>query len=598
MMNNNTKSCGFDRLGAALITAVFMVAIVMVIAIGISFVLYSEILGSGRTASTTKALFAAEGAQEYARILLDSALQNFSVPAHLQSGDIDQYAADALSGSRTGDRDIGVLVDFCPAFEQFMPRGEMGVLSGEIGQGQSKTKFELAFDFWPTGVDEPEPSDPTGAYVFHYDYEITSKGDMPSGTITAEQVTQLTGSLEVTVFHPSFSFYDFFTVVMKTPAGQQIYFANNEVLDGPVYVGSKPGFAGNDAGGGPTFTDQFQTTWASWDTAEKIYNPVVKWNEEYPALWGVDEIPVPGNSFSQSRAAMGDYADVSDTTKPVTHAERRENLGLTPGTSAPPAGVYYAKGDGVDNIGNDTNELLGGIYIYGDVQNMDLAAVGSTQVIRIQQGGQWTEIVIDNAAGTMTVTEPGDPPRVFNDVPNGVIHVEGTLDNLGRASGASAAIEENSMMTISAQNSIYVDNHLNYEVDPTVDPDARNVLGLVAGSGNVLVTDNAPSNLRLDATIFATAAGKGFGVENYKYKPASGALNLFGGVIMDSYQAIGTFSSTGPKSGYYKNFHYDRRFLEGSFAPPFFPTVQTYVGRLRSLNRTDWGQVVPEEPED
>ncbi len=581
--------------GVALLTVVFISALLLVIALAVSFVLYYETLSSARTTSVTQALYAAEGGQEYGRIVLEDALKNMVVPASLTYSELEGYANDADSGMREGDKDIGVLVDFFPAFSQFLPRGEMGVVSGTFGEGSETVEYQLAYDFTPTRVDYPDPADPTGAFIFYYHYEILAKGKNPHGILTAEQVTKLSGDLEVTIFHPSFSFYDFFTVVMQTASGQQIYFASNETLDGPVYVGSRPGFAGNNAGGGPTFTDQFQTTWPSWDTAAKVYNPVVKWSEELPPLWGVEAIPTPQNSFSQARAALGNYARVGDTST-LTNLERRESLGLTPSNSAPPTDVYYTKGDGRDNQGNDTDELLGGIYIYGSVDSMRLGASGSQQIISITQGTTTTTFTIDNSAGTTTVMETGKPVRTFNDVPNGVVYVDGTLMALGRGAGYSAAIEEDSQLTIAADQNLYVNNHINYEVDPTQDPDALNVLGLVSGRGNVLVSNNAPSNLVLQATIFATADGRGFGVQNYATKPPSGALNILGGLIMDTYQAIGTFSSRGQVSGYYKNFHYDRRFLNRAFSPPFFPVVTTYVGRLKTINRTDWGQVVTELP--
>jgi len=584
-----------SRSGVALITIIFVAGVLLVAAITISFVLCFEILSTARTRTTSQALFAAEGGQEYGRLLLEGALRTFSVPASLTSSQLDRYAQDALSGSRENDQDISLLVNFIPNFDRFLPRQEFRDISGTIGEGLSRVHYALAFDFTPTGVDYPDPTDPTGAYTFHYSYEIKARGEKALGIVGSQQVTRMSGSLEITVFRPSFSFYDFFTVIMQTASGQQIYFANNEVLDGPVYVGSRPGFAGNNAGGGPIFTDQFQTTWPSWATSARIYNPVVQWNDEFPPLWGVTPVPVPGNSFSQARAAMGDYAGVGDTS-PLTNQERRENLGLLPGTSAPPTDVYFSKGDGGDNQGNDTDELLGGIYVYGSVNSMTLGASGSHQIISIVQGSTTTTFDIDNASGTTTVTETGRPQRVFNGTPNGVVYVDGTLYNLGRGSGYSAAIEENSQLTIAADQNLYVRNHINYEVNPVDNPDALNVLGLVSGRGNVLVSQYAPSNLVLHATIFATASGKGFGVENYQTKPPSGALNILGGIIMDTYQAIGTFSSSGQVSGYYKNFHYDRRFLDRTFSPPFFPVVSTYVGRLRSLNRTDWGQVVPQLP--
>jgi hypothetical protein len=578
--------------GFALAAVMILVAIAFVLALSLGVMLVSEITSAKRSTSVTQSFFAAEGGQEYGRRLLDDAMQTFNVPTAITKTTLNSYAASALAGNRSGDSDIGILRDFVPTFDQFLPRGEAAV-SANIGSGVDAANYEISYDFTPTAVDLPQSADPSGAFIFYYDYTITSTGTKAAATMSGEQKTKLTGSFEVTIFHPSFAFYNFFTVSMTTAGGSQIYFANSEVLRGPVYVGSKPGFAGNNAGGGPRFTDQFQTTWASYSTSDRIYSPVVQWNSEYPPLWGVPAIPTPSNAFSQARISMGDYAHATDTSTP-TNAERRTSLGLLPNTTAPPTGVYYAQGDGSTNNGNNTTNLLGGIYIYGNVDRMRLGADGNVQRITILQGTSTTTIEINQSAGTTVVTPPTGGAKSFNGVPNGLVYVDGSVNKLGGDSSYGASVQSDTQMTVAADQNIYIDNHLTYATDPATNPDAANVLGIYSGRGNVLVSNNAPSNLNLHAIIMATASGKGFGVQDYASKPASGNMNLVGGIIMNSYQAIGTFNSGGLVSGYNKNFTYDQRLLDRSFAPPYFPVVQPYAGRLRSILRTDWTQVVPQ----
>jgi len=592
-----SKNSRNRKRGIALVLVLFVMAILLTVTLVMSFVYYTEVLSASRSVSAMQAFFVSEGGQEYGRRLLDETLQHFSVSGAVTEADLEQYGSWAESGNRANDDDIGVLRDFVVDFDKFLPRNTMGVISGELGEGTETLEYELAYDFTPTGVDYPAPGDESNAFTYHYEYEIQALGRKPGTTLKAEQETRMTGALSITIFRPSFSFYDFFTVIMQI-SGQQIYFAADEVLDGPVYVGSRPGFAGDNQGGGPTFTDQFQSTWDSYATSSKVYNPVVTWNPEYPPLWAVDAVPVPSNAYSQERVSMG-REDLAGDTSAVTNAERRGNLGLLPGTTAPPQGVYYAKGDGTNDEGNNVNELLGGIYVYGDVQGMDLGASGSHQYINIQQSGVWTYIDVDNAAGTTKVKKGAEGTwKTHNGTPNGVAYVNGTLNDLGRGSSYTSAIEEDTQMTIAASKTIYIDNHLNYEVDPRDDPEADNVLGIFSGTGNVLIANDAPSNINVHATMMATRDGYGFGVQDFRYKPPSGALNVLGGIIMHTYQAIGTFDSYGQVSGYYKNFIYDRRFLDPTFHPPYFPVVSPYVGRLRSINRTDWTQVIPPPPEE
>jgi hypothetical protein len=595
-LQRTIKKMMSGREGVALAAVMIIMAIAFVLAMALGFMLLSEITSSKRNSSVTQAFFAAEGGQEYGRRLLDDAMQTFNVPSATTVSDVNLYANKALAGSRAGDDDIAVLRDFVPDFGTFIPRGETAV-SATLGTGTDATDYSLSYDFTPTGVDRPPSTDPTGAFVFYYDYTITAVGRKPLAKMGGEQMTKLTGSFEVTIFHPSFAFYNFFSVSMVTGGGDQIYFAPQETLAGPVYVGSKPGFAGDSHGGGPTFTDQFMTTWASYATSDLKYSPVVHWNNEYPPLWNQPAIPTPPNAFSQARISMGDYAHATDTST-VTNAQRRTSLGLTSGTTAPPAGVYYAKGSGTNNTGNNTTSLLGGLYIYGNVDSMKLGASGSHQYIRIQQGSSVTTVDINTAAGTTVVTPPTGSAKTFNDTPNGLIYVDGTLYDLGGNTSYSSSVQSDVQMTIAADQNVYIDNHIRYQTDPIANPDAINLLGIYSGRGHALIANDAPSNLTVDAIIMAPLAGKGFGVQDYSTISAKGNLNILGGIIMNSYQAIGTFNSNGGQvSGYRKNFTYDRRLLNRSFAPPYFPVVQPYSGRLRSILRTDWAQVVPDFPD-
>ena len=594
-MLTRIADCLRSRKGIALVVVMMVLAIALVLAVAVSFTIFTEIENTKRSTSTTQAFFAAEGGQELGRRLLDDIMQTFSVPTITSTGDMDDYASMALSGSRASDNDIGVLRDFVPDFGELLPRNEV-VYSAELGTGQDQVTYDLVYEFVPTDVDYPDPADASGAYVFYYDYTVSAVGRKPSSRLSGEQETRLTGSFEVTVFHPSFSFYNFFTVNMTTAGGQQIYFASDEMLAGPVYVGSKPGFAGDNAGGGPTFTDQFQTTWASYETSQLIYNPVVTWNEEYPPLWGVDAIPTPTNALSQARISMGDYAGAGDLN-PLTNLERRENLGLIENSDPIQTGVYYAKSDGTGNEGNNTTDALGGIYVYGNASRMRMGQTGTHQWMWITQGSDTTAFDTNNATGVTTVHKPGGDTVTLDGEFNGLVFVDGTLYDLGGNQSYDSSLDEETQLTVAAKGSIYLDDHITYEVDPRDDPDTNNVLGLFSGENNVLVANDAPYEMTVHATIMATAGGKGFGVQDYATKSPSGNLNVLGGIIMNSYQAIGTFNQYGQVSGYRKNFVYDQRFLDRSFAPPYFPVVQPYVGRLHSINRTDWGQVVPEPPE-
>ena len=55
-----------------------------------------------------------------------------------------------------------------------------------------------------------------------------------------------------------------------------------------------------------------------------------------------------------------------------------------------------------------------------------------------------------------------------------------------------------------------------------------------------------------------------------------GEVTLLGGTITDFYGPFGTFTSSGPRSGYGRNFVYDARMLEG-MSPPYFPILGSFI---------------------
>ena len=57
-------------------------------------------------------------------------------------------------------------------------------------------------------------------------------------------------------------------------------------------------------------------------------------------------------------------------------------------------------------------------------------------------------------------------------------------------------------------------------------------------------------------------------------RKVGGNINLIGGIIQDTRQAVGTFSGGKIVSGFAKQYKYDDRFLVAS--PPFFPGTGGY----------------------
>jgi len=118
------------------------------------------------------------------------------------------------------------------------------------------------------------------------------------------------------------------------------------------------------------------------------------------------------------------------------------------------------------------------------------------------------------------------------------------------------------------EGTIYLDDDIVYKTDPLKNHNSTDLLGIVA-ENSVFMTDNVPnhSDINIHGSIYCEDGG--FGAENYSSRPVSGNINLIGGIIQHTRQAVGTFGSGGIKSGFAKRYKYDERLM--LISPPFFP---------------------------
>lgn len=149
-------------------------------------------------------------------------------------------------------------------------------------------------------------------------------------------------------------------------------------------------------------------------------------------------------------------------------------------------------------------------------------------------------------------------------VDNGTVRLKGTITG-AYTIGCSGSSGE--------KGSVYLDDDIVYTHNPKTDPTSTDMLGIVAQK-KVLITENTPnkSSININASIYVQDGG--FGAENYDDRPVSGNINLMGGLIQNTRQAVGTFSGGTIKSGFAKQYKYDDRFMVAS--PPFFPGTGGY----------------------
>jgi len=586
-----------DRRGSTMVLALMVSMFLMVLITATMALSIVDVQTAQDFTRNKKTFQAADSGIVHTDAALALAVSGLSMPPSTTMAQVAGYAEDAESGVTEGNTDISLLVDVGPNIDQVLPRGET-TTQATLEEGSGPTVgYSADVNITPTEVEYPVHPDTSDRHIFHYDYEITSEGDADLNSVHNEATRRQTGEFDVEVKRPSFSTYGYFTQGAKNQFGDQLWFYDGEVYGGPTHVNSAPPQGQCAFWGQATFNGPFSAVQERYEdslfggNANPIFNDT--------ASWGVQQIALPTNAWSQLRASIGDLAHIDDLTMP-SNAEMRQSLGLSPGTQAVDKGVYYAS-----NYNTGTS-LLGGIFINGNADAIHLDSSGSNQIITVTatstDGGQFNgthtwQFTENKGSGTVGVTYDGGNPQYFSGTLNGMLHTEGKVLNLsGDGNSTTPDVQADEGITISATGNIVIKDHITYEEDPATYPDTANIMGIFSSSGNVLIAKTAPSNLLLDATVMATGTGKGVGAEGIYangrydyYYPNKGQWHLTGGLIEHTNQTTGVFYTNGHVTGYTWDFTYDERFLKG-VSPPYFPYVSKYLATLLNMQARSWGR--------
>ena len=159
---------------------------------------------------------------------------------------------------------------------------------------------------------------------------------------------------------------------------------------------------------------------------------------------------------------------------------------------------------------------------------------------------------------------------------NGVVYVDGVAKVKGKLAG---------QLTIASRKDLYIIDDVVYSVDPRLDPNSTDVLGLISEQNIIVAATQANMDVG-DETIMAAimALNTSFTVEDYNKDSPRGKLKVYGGIIQETRGAVGTFSGTSVKSGYQKAYDHDARLMDTP--PPAFPTTGT-------VERMTWRELDP-----
>jgi hypothetical protein len=197
-----------------------------------------------------------------------------------------------------------------------------------------------------------------------------------------------------------------------------------------------------------------------------------------------------------------------------------------------------------------------------------LANVTLTGATTVAMSG--TNFYISNTSrGWTNYNYGGGNPSVMT---NGVLYVK-----TGASSGdLTISGSFKGRMTIVAEGTINITNHIRYSSNPATNPASRDALGLITRK-DIIVKNNCPANLDIYAHLIAEGGATSttndgmFTVENYDTRARSSCLNLnvYGGIVQNYRGAVGTSGS--PGTGYLKNYVFDTRFATNP--PPRYPVV-------------------------
>jgi hypothetical protein len=329
---------------------------------------------------------------------------------------------------------------------------------------------------------------------------------------------------------------------------------------------------------------------------------------------GQPPIALPSNDFNQQRAVLdGMGSDASPVTKSDLHNALKDVNGAAYPSSGTSSGVFLP----YSTVNGSPTMTGGGIYVEGNA-SVTLSAPNGTsqQVYTITQGNPatTTTIVIDptasidgNHTGSTTVTTqiaglPPSPPVTITGVPRQIdpathasspatmLYVDGSITALSGPGQGIPAIQNGSDVTVTAANNITVTGDVLYTTEPvttsanpvTGQPadslipgnDTRQALGIFTATGDVQLNNlQANGNLEIDASLATISQNGTGGLTNIGNQ--INTLTIVGGRIQNNIKNINAKT---------RNVFFDRRYAQGGFAPPWFPSTSLTLGGVASAS--------------
>lgn len=445
---------------------------------------------------------------------------------------------------------------------------------------------------------------PVTGYKYSFPYSVTVIGQSQGSevaTLVDSGTIFLNASVTAASYNQSFAAWGMFIGTYALCSADLV----PGTITGPVFTNGSWNFSNS----GPyTFTDPVGQSGAQagWDNGGCTASATPT-NGIHPTFTGgfnvsQPSVSLPTDSFNQEQAVLDGIGIASSNP---TNAQLSAALKNAAGTAYPvggaASGVYLPY-----SINASTGAKTftgGGIFVQGNatVQLTPASGSNTSQVYTIVNNGVTTTITIDPAAGsagTTTINTAGVGIQTINGVPQQMsssglsigdatmLFVNGNITGLSGPGQGQAAIQNGTALSVvaSGSNNITVTGDILYKTEPvtmtgtpTSTPpidqlipanNTGQVLGLFTAGGNVYLNNSQSNgNLEIDASIATiSATGSGAIVNN---GAGINTLTIVGGRIQNTIQNIGATT---------RNVLFDRRFLSGGFAPPWFPSTTVTPG--------------------
>jgi Tfp pilus assembly protein PilX len=644
---NRTNRCAalqFTRFGRqqgmALVTTLLLLTLLSAVTLGMVLAASSDELINGYYRNMRGSFYAADSGLNIVRQDMLNQLVA-SVPSTLPNPTVEP-----ISDSAAG----GIVSSINSSYGSSNTSLNSGQAAGSWPAGYKITAVNLSeANCTPSGPDVPTGTTvcppPTGSathYTYTYSYSLTAEGQT-----RASEATTLTdrGSFIIDVdVNPSggetsFAAWGFFVDTFPLCGSLTLV---PGTITGPAF--SNDGWTFGTSGS-YIFTDEvgshepnFGYRFSGSQCYQSPNDPYVRPNGQTinPDFQGGFQlgqaaIPLPENDYNQKQAVLdgvGDPPACAGVSTPCpTYADMSSVLRMADSTQPyPPGGAssgVYMPYTTTSSASCMTPPCMtgGGIYVEGNASVTLTASTDTTpdpdhnlQVVTIVQGSTTSTVTID-LTGNTTTFQTGSNTTTISGVPGqydsttsalereaALIYVNGQITSLKGPGSNNPAIQDGSALTVVASNDVIITDDILYKTKPVTttqnqipgtppatlipESDSGQVLGIYTNGGDIRLQNcSGCGNLEIDASLAALDASGSHTIRNSG--SAINTLTIMGGRIQN---AMGNINTTT------RNVFFDRRYSQGGFAPPWFPSTTvttsgpstTDVNLPPSVQRVQW----------